>query len=206
MSVESRTEFPVVSMSKFTVLFFATAGLYAFFWFYMAWRAYQRETQRGVFCAGRTVFAVFFVHELFAQIERKNQQQEQPYLWSPAAKAWTFIFGGIFQFIVYGLTDPNAGPQFTLTLVVSIVSTAIQYYAMYSAQLVINRNAGDPYGTSNKRLNIGNRIFLIFGLYFWFYFAYVVYLEQTDQLPPPVAADTVRSQESTGQSKPGLVQ
>lgn len=205
--MESKTEFPVVSLPKFTLLFFATAGLYYLFWFYNCWRAYERETNRKVFCVGRTLFAVFFVHELFAQIEARNQQTAKPYKWSRVNKAWIFIFGGIFQFFIYGLTDANMWPKYTLTLIVSFIATCIQYYALYTVQLVINRNAGDPFGVTNARFTLGSRVAILFGLYCWFNICYVVYLEQTDQLPePPVAEQTLPSDSTVNNPKGDLVQ
>ncbi len=185
MNPTSPKVFPVVSLGKFTLLFCATVGLYHVYWLYRNWMSFEQSTGRKVFRLGRTLFAVFFVHELFAEIARQNQLSPRPLEWKSAQKAWVFIGADIlalFLFII-GEQFQLRGPTYGFFSIV--IARLIYFYALYSAQLVINRSADDPFGKSNQKITMGNQIAIICGLYLWINSFYVVYLDVTGQLPEP---------------------
>lgn len=185
MSLNTSNQFQVVSMQKFTLLFFSTLGLYCLYWLYRNWMTYEQETGRKVFRLGRTLFAVFFIHQLFAHIDQNNRKTDSPFRWSPDAKAWIFIGAGILELIMAYIANWNQwqGPFFSLVSL--LITRLVYFYSLYTAQLVINRSAGDPYGSSNQKLSSGNQVAIIAGLYLWFNLLYGVYLEFTGQLPEP---------------------
>lgn len=173
-------------MGKFTILFVSTLGIYGVVWLYLNWMAYEKVTGKRVFKFGRTVFSVFFIHDLYYTLDKKNRALESPFPWSPSVKAWVFISAGIVELIVALVGDAQGwrGPSFTLAGLV--LARFISFYSMYTAQLVINRTAGDPYGQSNRKLSMSNQLFIVLGFYLWFSFFYEIYLETTGQLPQPV--------------------
>lgn len=181
--IPTKNPFAVVAMGKFTLLFFVTVGLYWLYWVYRNWIAYELVTGQRVFKLWRTLFAVFYIHELFAQIEKQNLLNGSTYSWSPASKAWIFIGAGVTTLLLdyLGQVYSWTGPIFGLAAL--LVTRLMIFYALYSAQLVINRSAGDPFGRQNQRLTVANQVVIILGLLLWFNFLQAVYLEVTGQLP-----------------------
>lgn len=192
MQNNSSPTFPVVSMGKFTLLYFGTMGFYSLYWFYRNWNAAEAITGRNLFKIGRTLFAMFFVHQLFALVQTQQKTQAQQHAWQPFKLAWVYIGAGAIQFFLT-LVVEQYGLSPWLRLFVFCAALVVQYYVLYTAQLVMNRVALDPYGNANSKLNIHNHLWIAFGFYLWFNTIYVCYLEATGQLPPPPASSPAPS-------------
>lgn len=175
-------------MGKFSLLYFATMGFYSLYWFYRNWAAAEAITGRNLFKIGRTVFAMFFVHQLFALVQSQQKTPEQEHAWQPLKLAWVYIGAGVAQFVLT-LVVESYGFSPWLRLLVFCLALLVQFYVLYTAQLVMNRVALDPYGSANRKLNIHNHLWIAFGFYLWFNSVYVCYLEASGQLPraPTVA-------------------
>lgn len=53
-------QFYVVSIRKFTILFFMTLGLYTIYWFYSHWNEYKLYSGKKIWPAPRSIFSIFF--------------------------------------------------------------------------------------------------------------------------------------------------
>lgn len=156
-------------MGKFTLLYFATAGYYSYYWFYRCWNALEGNSSQRFFSAGRAAFAVLFVHELFARLRGLEQQRGHSHVWRPARLAWIFVGAAIGQFLLlYWVLQLQLGCWVRLTI--SVVVLVVQFYSLYQVQLAVNRLAGDPFGRQNQRLSLQNHIWIILGFYIWFAF------------------------------------
>lgn len=182
MQTPSSKNFPVVSMGKFTLLYFATAGMYTLYWFYACWRGEERRTGRKLFPVVRALFSVFFVHTLFNIIYKENQKTGNEYRWNPARVAWVFVaaYAGEAVFLIF--SEQLMVSRFVYMLI-SIVGLFVQYYALYTVQLVINRVGQDPYGRDNEKLTVQNNLWIAFGVFLWVDSFYICYLDLTGQLP-----------------------
>jgi hypothetical protein len=162
----NQSSLPVISMSKFTLLYFATAGFYSLYWFYRCWVGAEKITGRSYFKFGRAAFAVLFVYELFQLLFNEERRRQSDYPWKPTRLAWIFIGAAIAQvFLTYGVDRLELGAWGRLSVFVLVL--VVQFYSLYQAQLAINRIEGDPFGKANQSLNLFNHIWIMVGLYIW---------------------------------------
>lgn len=151
-----------ISMSKLTVLYFGTVGYYSVFWFYRLWRDLEVQTGRKFFPVIRALFAVFFVHELFRLIQKKDPD----IVWRPNQLAWFYILINILQllfFVVIANEEWGSMAQF-LSLVCVVI---LQYYVVYQGQLAVNRIADDAFGKLNEKMTLENQLWMAFGIFMW---------------------------------------
>ena len=154
-------------MGKFTLLYFVTAGFYSLYWFYRCWAGLEKQNGRRYLKVGRAAFAVLFVHDLFAQLDTVDRQRGDTYTWQPARLAWVFVGAAVAQFVLtYWVEYLQWGCWARLGVFVGALMA--QFYALYQAQLIVNRIEQDPFGRRNQALNMQNHIWIIFGLYIWF--------------------------------------
>lgn len=179
----------VVSMRKFTILYFCTAGMYLIYWFYLGWKTVERATDRRLFPIGRSLFAVLFVHGYFRFIRERQKQCGDEYPWHPNRLAWLFI-GANFIYVMVYLTADAAQPHWLLSLLTFIMVQLVQFYVFYQVQLIVNRIEGDPFGLENSKLTLQNQMWMIFGAMFWVNVIQVTYLQATGRWPPPVPVQT----------------
>lgn len=175
-------------MGKFTLLYFCTMGFYSLYWFYRNWAAAEAITGRNLFKFGRTVFAMFYVHQLFALVESEQKTEEQQYYWRPMYLAWFYIGAGAAQYLLTLLVE-QLGLSSWLRLLVFCMALLLQFYVLYTAQLVMNRVSRDPFGIANSKLTIHNLLWITFGFYLWFSTFYSFYLESTAE--PSLTAPSV---------------
>lgn len=171
-------------MGKFTLLYFATMGFYSIYWFYRNWMAAEAITGRKMFKVGRTLFAMFFVHQLFTLVQSQQKEEGQQHSWRPIFLAWFYIGAGAMQFILT-LAVEEYGLNSWLRLFVFCLALIAQFYVLYTVQLIMNRVALDPFGKSNSKLNIHNHLWMAFGVYLWVTTIYNCYLESIGELPKP---------------------
>lgn len=180
--------FPVVSMGKFTLLYFCTMGFYSLYWFYRNWAAVEAITGRSVFKLGRTVFAMFYVHQLFSLVKSEQKTEEQQHYWRPIYLAWFYIGAGAAQYLLTLLVD-QFGLSSWFRLLIFCMALLLHFYVLYTVQLVMNRVSGDPFGVTNSRLTIQNLLWITFGFYLWFSTLYSFYLQGTAE--PPLKESSV---------------
>jgi len=178
-------------MGKFTLLYFATAGYYSFYWFYRCWTAVEANTGRRYFSVGRAAFAVLFVHELFARMRDVERQRgmdnQRP--WRPVRLAWIYVGAAIGQFLLlYWALQLELGCWARLTISVAVLT--VQFYSLYQAHLVVNRLEDDPYGRGNQRLSLQNHAWIVVGFYIWFSFFRACYTYHPAPADSGLPADT----------------
>lgn len=188
-------------MGKFTLLYFGTMGFYSLYWFYRNWTAAEAITGRNLFKIGRTLFAMFFVHQLFALVQSQQKTEEQQYPWRPMYLAWFYIGAGAVQFLLTMLVEQYELSSW-LRLLVFCLALVAQYYVLYTAQLVMNRVAGDPFGHANSKLNIHNHLWIAFGFYLWANTIYVAYLESSGHVPEAPVRDAGKTEVEVKKSIP----
>lgn len=183
----------VVSMGKFTLLYFCTAGMYLLYWFYLGWLAVEKHKGRKLFPVGRALFSVFFVHEFFGFVRERQLAAGDEYLWQPAKLAWLFIGVNFFYVAVY-LMAGTAQPHWLLSLLTFLMVQLVQFYVFYKVQLVINRIEGDPFGGANRTITLQNQLWMIFGAIFWVNVIQTTWLQATGQLTPAPVQTPVKTQ------------
>ena len=155
----------VVSMGKFSLLFLATFGLYAHYWFYRNWTREPLAASEKFLAILISVFYPFFVVLLFRKIATEEQRVNQSYAWSPALLSGLFL--GIFLISLWSNTQTmQHGPSLGLSLLGYLI-LFVHYYILYKVQLVINRIGGDPFGKSNSKVSSENSLWIILGFTLW---------------------------------------
>ncbi len=171
--------FHVVSMGKFTLLYFATAGFYANLWLFQQWftqlshhtasapagQPSRTPLLNGMEALLRVLFSILFIYNLLARLRSREQSLSMDYPWHPQGLAIGFI---LLQLV--GTATSFAMPQTTsvawqLLLVLALLLT--QYYLLYKVQLVANRVEGDPFGRSNSQISPLNAGFIGLGSMIW---------------------------------------
>lgn len=186
MTDASKESFYVVSMGKFSALFFCTSGAYGVYWFYRMFCSMEAKTERNLFPLGRALFSIFFVHGAFNFVRSAELGTQHTRPWQPNQLAWVFIGAAVFRLVlgVLGL-EYQLGQLFDFAVV--IVALLVQFYVLYQVQLAVNRIASDPFGRSNARMDGRNKIWLAVGAYIWASYFFNAYHHQTK--PPPTASE-----------------
>ena len=157
----------VVAPRKFLILMIGTAGLYTFYWFYKNWSLLNRKDQ-AYWPVPRAIFAIFFTHALFGEVDGLLQRQgrSKDYSWSPGGLATTYVISAISGSVlgrlsVYGFGSP--------LLIVSLqqVVFVLTICVIYRAQRAINYAEDDAQGLRNKELTLANFGWLALGAVFW---------------------------------------
>ena len=184
MNTNQNAPFYVVSMGKFTLLFFSTLGMYGIYWFYLLFRSMEEKTARNLFPMGRAMFAIFFVVDLFQFVYQEEEKNAPDTLkhWRPRRLAWIFIGVGIYQLLMQlVMLELGLGAFWRVFFIMS--SLMGQFYVLYQVQLALNRIAADPYGSKNAKVTLPNMFAVVFGLYFWLNIFHTAYLIHTGKIP-----------------------
>ncbi|MES2106349.1 MAG: hypothetical protein V4634_20180 [Pseudomonadota bacterium] len=159
------TDYYVVSKRKYFLLFFATVGMYEFFWFYKNWKLHKIRTGESSWPVMRAIFSIFFAHSLFEAVDRSLRASGKEFSWDPRATATGFVLLQIASSILDRLSSKNVGSPYTDLL--SLALLPLLAWRIYIAQQAINIACGQPNGESNSKLSIANFIWLGLGLIFW---------------------------------------
>ena len=162
---DSGPSYYVVAIPKFSVLFFATLGLYGFFWFYKNWKAYRSYTGEKIWPVPRAFFSIFFAHSLFSKIQAKLDQRDLTYEWRPQSLATWYVILSIVSNVLdrmamKSLWSPNSD-------ILSILILPVIYYTLLVPQKVVNFAEGYPAGVSNKGLGPANYFWIVLGAAIW---------------------------------------
>ena len=181
MQTPLQAQFYVVSMRKFTLLLLGTWGMYSVYWFYRMFRTVGAVEQREVLPVLRALLSIFFAHRLFAFLYRQEQKVEAPVAWQPNRLAWIYIFSNVAQGVLYGYQDVLSPLLFVVLFIVTLLAA---FYSLYQVQLAVNRIADDPFGKTNQDLDVTNKLWLLFGTFYWLNILITVYLLETGQIKP----------------------
>jgi hypothetical protein len=166
MQAQDSREFYLVSMGKFTLLYFATMGMYSLIWFYLHWEAQNRRPNaKPVWPAPRALFAVFFIDNLCARLANLQRETGNTYPWNPKALALGFI---VLQLVHLSISIAIKEGYLSSVWAYSVPFLMVaEYYFLYKFQLVANRTLGDPFGKANSQFTPVNALFIGFGVVMW---------------------------------------
>src|SRR5690606_29611544 len=97
--------FYVVSGNKLLLLYVGTLGIYQVYWFYKHWKQQRPHLEGDVSPVARSIFSVFFAHELFRGIHAWGEQHGQPSAWKPASMAGLYVLLTIVSVVVERLSN-----------------------------------------------------------------------------------------------------
>jgi hypothetical protein len=156
--------FYVVSPTKFLILAISTLGLYQVYWFYKNW-ALLNVRHKNYWPPVRAIFAIFFTHSLFSEVDEQRRRRGIAHEWSPVLLATAFVIAAIAGQVFDRLAAmPRAPTWFAFA---GLAMFPVQVATLYRAQLAINAVEGDVGGTRNDRLTIPNYLWLTFGVLLW---------------------------------------
>lgn len=155
----------VVAPAKCMLLYFATVGLYAFYWFWRHWSLLNRREGLGLWPLARGVFHILFAHSLFKRIDLRLQQAQPAYRWSAMAHAWAFVVFSVAGLVFDELASRDIA--FPLTDALALMTLLPTGYALLHAQKAANAACADPAGVRNASLSAANYAWLILGFLLW---------------------------------------
>jgi hypothetical protein len=158
-------QFYIVSIKKFTVLFFSTFGLYSLYWFYKNWKEYKTHSGKSLWPIPRAIFNIFFTHSLFSEIDKALRNNNKTFNWSPNGLASIYVILALTSHILDKMSMREVGSPYTD--VFSVLILPLMYLSLIKSQKAINLSQNDPEGASNAVFTAGNYVWIIFGLIFW---------------------------------------
>jgi hypothetical protein len=163
--------FYVVSIRKFTLLYFLTLGLYQIFWSYKNWSSYKDRCRyanaegQDIWPIPRAIFSIFFIHSLFYKVEEYAKENARPLNWNVDTHATLLVFMLIVSSICGRLAGKGIGTPYTDF--VSLVLLVPMYFSVRKAQEYINFSCGDAEGISNSQFTGANWAWMVAGAIFW---------------------------------------
>lgn len=156
-------EFFVVAPRKLLLMYVATLGLYAYYWWYQHWTRYRRFNREPLWPVARAIFPVFFAHRLTDEIDDRLSRLRLPRGWSPGLLATGFVLLQVTSVVAdrlswYEVLSPWSDVAgLAVLLPIGVLLMRIQRAA--------NRAAGDADAQTNGRLTWANWAWLVpFGL------------------------------------------
>lgn len=160
MQTQQSSHFYVVSLGKFSLLYFCTQGLFLLYWLFRAWRSQELEQRRSLLPILRVLLAPFFILDLFSFIRKKQLDVGDAFEWQPQKLAWLYISFKALSFLSFFI---SVGAY----LLFNLLDFFVSFYVFYKVQLILNRIAGDNFGSGNKSITFQNQIWMMFGAYLW---------------------------------------
>lgn len=157
--------FYVVGATKFAVLYLATLGTYALYWFYRNWRLYRDASGEDVWPVARAIFSVFFIHALFRRVQQRLEAGGHHVDWNPEALATWLVVLLVASNVMDRISSrlETVGVLDLLSLLLLLPLTLV----FLKAQAAINLACGDAAGDSNRRLGGANFIWIAIGSVLW---------------------------------------
>lgn len=161
---ERSSDYYVVSLKKFTVLFLATLSVYSVYWFYKNWRIIKVRQGLSIWPVPRAIFDIFFTHSLFRKVESdlKDKHNED---WEGGTVATVYVVAAIASNVFDSLAERFIGSAFADVIFIAILYPL--WWSLYSAQQKINIICGDLNGESNSDFSAANMIFILLGFVLW---------------------------------------
>lgn len=162
--------FFVVSKRKFALLYIATFGLYAIYWFYRNWDSYRDsmpfDSDAGkIWPVPRAIFNIFFIHPLFREIKANAPDKPALTAWGNDLHAWALVLMLILANILDRASERSVGSPYTDILSVAMLAPLLALFL--KAQEMINLSCDDPAGSGNSRFTKANVAWLVLGAVSW---------------------------------------
>jgi hypothetical protein len=163
--------FYVVSRRKLTILFIATFGVYAIYWYYKNWSQYRKhgpssdEARESIWPVPRAIFSIFFIHSLFNKVKALGQDQPQVAAWRDDLGAWWLVILSIAVSVLDRMERKSIGLPYTSWF--GYLGFLLLLFAYLKAQAMINASCGDPLGKSNDKLTGANWVWIVIGGLCW---------------------------------------
>lgn len=157
----ARQEYYVVASTKFWVLFVCTFGYYSIYWHFKNWKTYKDFHKESMIPVMRAIFAIFFTHTLFNQIDSKVKAKSKEFCWSPDLWATASVLSVIAVRILDRLYGKDIIAEAVFALSIPLV--LLNGVALHNAQLAININCDDPSGISNNHFTALNWLWIVLG-------------------------------------------
>jgi hypothetical protein len=154
----------VVSERKFLLLMIGTLGLYSLYWFYRNW-ALLNVVHKRYWPIPRAIFAIFFTHALFREVDGRLKRDHPGYLFQADLMAGIYVASALGSHVLGRLAGKDIGSP--ITDLVSTVLVIPMIWSLFAAQKAINVAEGDPGGTSNGSITGANLFWLVIGGLFW---------------------------------------
>ncbi len=177
--------FYVVSPKKFWVLFMATLGLYAIYWFYKNWSQYKKATGDNSWPVARAIFNIFFTHALFRKINNKLIEKNIESDWKHVALATLYVVIVVLDRVLDRLAGKSISEA--VSVMFSLISIPVTGWILYQAQLKINLVCESLNGEDNSNFSAANIIWILLGALFWLVFlAGLAIILNPELVLPPV--------------------
>lgn len=157
--------FYVVAPTKFWVLYIMTFGLYGLYWSYQQWSQFRRVTSEKIWPVARAIFAIFFIHELYGEVDKRLKAKGLSREWRPRSLATVTVAVLIASSIASQLSSKDIGSP--LMDYLSLAFLPFIAYLRYLAQMTINVACDDPAGYGNRNWTIPNIIWIVVGVLWW---------------------------------------
>jgi hypothetical protein len=167
-ATESTTnEFYVVAVRKFVLLYVLTFGYYSIYWFYRNWTQYKQARKADLWPVPRSIFQIFFVHQLFENIDAACRRAGQRYVWNAGTQATAYVILVIVTRMADRFLDRVVDTVSVPLMGLAMVATFLPILPLIAAQRAVNLAEGDPDGASNAALSAANFAWMIAGGLFW---------------------------------------
>ena len=173
------SKFYVVGLRKFYALFFGTLGLYIVYWFYRHWQAIKTFKHSDIWPIPRSIFLVFFTHDLFREIERTLVSKSKSFKWpiSPMTLATILVIVSLISNAADKIS--NKTDEFIALDFLSLILMPILAWGFAQAQKAANVADDDPDGTRNSELSTANYIWIALFGFLWIGILYSIYIYLT---------------------------
>ncbi len=158
-------EFYVVSPRKLLILFFATSGLYAVYWFWRNWKQLRDARNLEIWPIPRGFFSIFFAHALNREIDEALGRARVSHTWSPSSVASIYV-----TFTVIGNIADRVASRLVVSPYLDLVSIACLIpigYSLVQAQAAANAASADLEGAGNHSLTLANWAWVALGAVLW---------------------------------------
>lgn len=159
--------FFVTSLRKMAILYVATFGLYAFYWFYKQWSSQRAAMPKKIHPAWRSFFQIFFTHSLCRRIAERLAGRGET--WKYRATAWSYV--GLM--ILSSMID-KAMAELTGFATLAAALNLLQLWPLLLIQRKSNLATDDATGSGNSRFSTSNIVFVILGVAFWLAYLFVL--------------------------------
>lgn len=163
--IGTSSRFYVVAPRKFLILFIGTLGMYLLYWMYAHWASFRRATKGSEWPVARAIFAVFFVHSLFAEIDLSLRRSGSGLRWNPGSSATWMVVLMIVNTACDRMAARSIGSPVTDLLGLAMVF--VMPFPLLEAQRAANAACGDPEGAGNAQMTAANIAWLVLGAILW---------------------------------------
>lgn len=155
----------VVGPRKFVILYVATLGTYALYWFYKNWSNYKVAAREDLWPVARAIFSVFFIHALLRRVQGHITGAGKTFAWNPDTHATVMVV----LLVISNVLDRIASRVETIGALdfASVVLLLPLTLVFLKAQRAINLASNDTEGRGNSNLTAANYVWIALGSVIW---------------------------------------